>query len=399
MKNEKNHGILVVGHGSRREEANLDLREVAQKIKVKGKFPLVEAAFLEIAAPNIRDGFANLVKQGANSITVHPYFLSPGRHTRGDIPVDVQAAAAEFPDVQFRISEPLTGHDFVIEASIERINEVRKANIRNTGAKPGTVYIVGAGPGDADLLTLKAHKLLRTCDVVIYDYLVNPEILELAPQKAEKIYVGKIGGGKQTPQSEINNLMVAEARLGKRIVRLKGGDPFIFGRGGEEAGFLREADIEFEIVPGISSAMAVPAYAGIPLTHRGVAASFAVITGTRTKENGSLPNLSNYQAIDTLVILMGVSNLREISEKLIEAGRKTETPVAVIRWGTYDTQEVVSGNLQNIAEETEKANLGAPSIIVVGEVVALREKLNWFETSHSSFQFEPEFTMATEVAF
>ena len=399
MKNENKHAVLVVGHGSRREEANEDVRQVAQRIGERGGFPLIQAAFLEIAHPNIHQGIANLVAQGASSITVHPYFLSPGRHTRGDIPVEVSAAAAEFPNVSFKITEPLAGHDLVVEASIERINETQNNEEAQTpNAKRGKVYIVGGGPGDAGLLTVKAHNLLRSCDVVIYDYLVNPEILRLTSSKAEHIYVGKVGGGSQTPQTEINQLLIELAKRGESVVRLKGGDPFIFGRGAEEAEALRAASIEFEIIPGISSATAVPAYAGIPLTHRSLSASFAVVTGARAGEGESLAHtFAGLSSVDTLVILMGVSRLRKIVEELIEAGRSPETPAAVIRWGTYEGQEVVSGNLQTIADEVEKAKLRSPAVIVIGEVVALRERLNWFQTDVTNYDFEEDFEFATEV--
>jgi uroporphyrin-III C-methyltransferase len=405
MRNERKKGLLVVGHGSRREEANTDLRRAARLIAARGGAELVEAAFLEIESPNIAEGFARLVERGARSITVHPYFLSPGRHTRGDLPVKVAEAAANHPGISFLITEPLTSHDLVIQASIERIRETEgytaPKSLPATVADQGKVYIVGAGPGDPELLTLKAHNLLRSCDAVVYDYLVNPEILGLIQPFAEKIYVGKIGGGRQTPQTEINEILIEKALQGKSVVRLKGGDPFIFGRGGEEAAALRALNISFEIVPGISSAIAAPAYAGIPLTHRSLSASFAVLTGTRVKENsGFVPELAKFAAIDTLVILMGVQNLREISRQLIQAGREADTPAAVIRWGTYNGQEVVTGNLENIAEEAEKADFRAPAVIVVGEVVRLREHLSWFETAAPNFGFAEQFgAAAVEVAF
>lgn len=398
MKNKD--AVLVVGHGSRREEANADVREAARKIKLRGGFETVEAAFLEIVQPGIRAGIENLYAQGVQSITVFPYFLMPGRHTRGDLPRDVAEAVKDFPDLKVKIAEPLAGHELVIEASIERIGDAGKEFDRKLSlAGRGAVFIVGAGPGDAGLLTLKAHKLLKSCDAVVYDYLVNPEILSFAPPQAERIYVGKIGGGRQTPQAEINRLLIELAKQGKRVVRLKGGDPFVFGRGGEEAEALRDAGVEFEIVPGISSAIAVPAYAGIPLTHRRLARSFAVVTGTVAgNENDDTKNGLNFPSADTLVVLMGVVNLREISRQLIEDGRAAETPVAVVRWGTYDSQEVVTGNLLTIAEETEKARLSAPAIIVVGETVALREKLNWFETSVEKSEFIREIELLAAAA-
>jgi uroporphyrin-III C-methyltransferase len=384
MKDELRHGVLVVGHGSRRREANEDVCEAARRIGERGGFALVEAAFLEIEHPNISEAFTRLVERGAQEITVHPYFLSPGRHTRGDIPVRVREAAASHPAVGYRISEPLSAHPRVIDASVERILETidrgrqDQSQDKVHGAQRGTVYLVGAGPGDPGLLTIKARDLLASCEVVFYDYLVNPEVLCHVPTTSERIYVGKVGGGRQTPQHQTNQLLVQHARMGKSVVRLKGGDPFVFGRGGEEAEALTEAGVPFEIVPGISAALAVPAYAGIPLTHRGVSSSFAVVTGARGVD-GAYPSEALAGSADTLVILMGVSHLREIASDLIASGRAPETPAAVIRWGTYDGQQTVTGTLSSIAVEAENVGMRAPAVIVVGEVVRLRERLNWFE--------------------
>lgn len=381
---DSNSGILVVGHGSRREEANEDVREAARRIGTRGGFPLVQAAFLEIREPNIDQGFAELVRQGARHITVHPYFLSPGRHTRGDIPVEVREAADKHPGITYRITEPLTAHQLVIEACVERIREAEGGQtIHHTaskGARPGTVYLVGAGPGDPDLLTVRACDLLRSCDAVIYDYLVNPELLRYAPIRAERIYVGKVGGGRQTPQDEINALMIERAARSERVVRLKGGDPFLFGRGGEEAEALRGAEIPFEVVPGISAALAVPAYAGIPLTHRDLASSVAVITGAHAEDGASAAEaFTKLASADTVVVLMGMTRLREIAREMVAAGRSLETPAAVIRWGTYDEQQIVTGTLRTIADEAEHERMRAPAVIIVGEVVELRSRLKWFE--------------------
>ncbi len=389
MKSENETGVLVVGHGSRRREANDDVREAARRITEHGDFLLVEAAFLEIEHPTIHEGIDRLVKQGAREIVVHPYFLSPGRHTRGDIPVEVQEAAGRHPGINFRISEPLSAHPLVIAASVERIREElnRTPEVKSKGHKAdaGTVYLAGAGPGDPGLLTLKARDLLASCDVVVYDYLVNPEILTHVRANAARVYVGKVGGGRQTPQQEINWLLIDRARQGKSVVRLKGGDPFLFGRGAEEAEALRMAGVPFAVVPGISSALAVPAYAGIPLTHRGLSSSVAVVTGARAGDGARAGNFVAQATADTLVILMGITHLREIVDDLIAAGRPVETPVAVIRWGSYEGQHTVTGTLQTIADESERAGLRAPAVIVVGEVVRLRERLKWFEDSVSGY--------------
>jgi uroporphyrin-III C-methyltransferase len=220
--------------------------------------------------------------------------------------------------------------------------------------------------------------------VVIYDNLVNPELLVHTRASTQRIYVGKVGGGRQTNQDEINRLLIAHAREGKRIVRLKGGDPFLFGRGGEEAEALFLAGIRFEVVPGISSALAVPAYAGIPLTHRGLSSSVTILTGARAGDGAYLSEaLANASASDTVVILMGAAHLREIACGLVAAGQEPSTPAAVIRWGTYDGQQIIEGTLDTIADEASRACLRAPSVIIVGDVVRLRERLKWFGESQA----------------
>jgi len=390
MRQELRSGILVVGHGSRRQEANNDVREVARSIGERGGFDLVEPAFLEIEHPDIGEGFKRLIERGACAVTVHPYFLSPGRHTRGDLPRKVGDVAACFPGVRYQITEPLSAHPLVIEASIERIRETDgfddvRENQKLDGAQRetrscGTVYLVGAGPGAPGLLTLRARDLLATCDVVVYDYLIDLDVLRFAPARAERVYVGKVGRGRQTPQGEINQLLIQQARQGKVVVRLKGGDPFLFGRGGEEAEALYATEVPFEIVPGVSSALSVPAYAGIPLTHRGIASSVAILTAANA--SGGSPGsdaLADLSRADTIVVLMGVAHLREIVDGLIACGRDPHTPVAVIRWGSYEAQQTVIGTLHSIAEEAKASGMRSPAVIVIGEVVRLRERLKWFE--------------------
>lgn len=244
----------------------------------------------------------------------------------------------------------------------------------------GKVYLVGAGPGDPGLLTLKGRELLEQAEVVIYDYLANEEFLNFAPPQAERIYVGKKGGDHTLSQEGINDLLVEKGRE-KIVVRLKGGDPFVFGRGGEEAQVLVAEGIPFEIVPGVTAAIAVPAYAGIPLSHRDHTASMAFITGHEKegKENSNIAWDKLATGVGTLVFFMGVKNLPEICRKLISHGRSPETPVAVIRWGTTPDQTTVVGSLETIVEKVRQAQLKPPAITVIGEVVQLREELNWFE--------------------
>ncbi len=245
----------------------------------------------------------------------------------------------------------------------------------------GKVYLVGAGPGDPGLLTIRGRALLEQCDAVVYDRLVNPRLLRLAPAAAERIYVGKQPGQVALPQDGINALLVERAQLGQRVVRLKAGDPFVFGRGGEEALACVAAGVPWEVVPGVTSAIAAPAYAGIPVTHRNVATSFAVITG---HENPDKPERQvDWAAVagaaDTLVFLMGVGNLPEIAEQLVAHGRPPKTPVAVIQWGTWPRHRSVRGPLEQIAAVVAQAGLKPPAVTVVGEVVELATSLSWFE--------------------
>ena len=241
----------------------------------------------------------------------------------------------------------------------------------------GKVYLVGAGPGDPGLLTVRGLELLHRAAVIVYDQLVNPALLEQVSPLAERIFVGKRAGRHCIAQEEINREIIRYARLGCEVVRLKGGDPFVFGRGGEEAEALVNAGIPFEIVPGVSSAVAVPAYAGIPLTHRKLASSFAVVTGHEARKSQDSVDWSKLAtAVDTLVILMGLGNLPVIAAKLIAHGRPPETPVAVIRQGTTQEQETVIGTLADIVERS--AAIKAPALIVVGDVVSLADKLDWF---------------------
>lgn len=246
----------------------------------------------------------------------------------------------------------------------------------------GKVYLIGAGPGDPGLITVKGLQCVQKADVVIYDYLANERLLDQRRPDAELIYVGKQGGRHTLPQNEINALIVKKAREGKYVARLKGGDPFIFGRGGEEAEELADNGIPFEVVPGVTAATAVPTYAGIPLTHREHTASVAFVTGHEdpTKEESRLHWDKLATGIGTLVFFMGMKNLQHIVDNLIAHGRSPATPIALVQWGTRTDQRVVTGTLSDILPKVKQAQLGPPAIIVVGEVVRLREKLNWFET-------------------
>ncbi len=244
----------------------------------------------------------------------------------------------------------------------------------------GMVYLVGAGPGDPGLFTRRGAELLARAEVVVYDFLANPELLELAPGDAERIYVGKKGGDHTKTQEQINALLCELAAAGKTVVRLKGGDPYVFGRGGEEASALAARGLAFTVVPGVTSAVAAPAYAGIPVTDRRHATDVAFVTGHEdpTKPDSSI-NWQSLAGIHTLVFLMGVGNLARICAKLIEHGKPPDTPAAVVRWGTTPAQRSLAGTLADLPELVEAAGIRPPAITVVGGVVGLRPELSWFE--------------------
>jgi uroporphyrin-III C-methyltransferase len=244
----------------------------------------------------------------------------------------------------------------------------------------GKVYICGAGPGDADLLTVKASKLLSKCDIILYDRLVNRSMLRMASQHAKKIYVGRESGDPTINQNITNELMAKYADDGKKVLRLKGGDPFIFGRGGEEAEFLSSKNINYEIVPGISSLNGAAVYAGIPLTHRDHSSSVVILTGHESidKKKSSIKWDSVSKAADTIVIFMGLEQLRFITRKLISSGLTENTKIAVIENATSKRQRVIMGNLSNIEKKVKQKKVQSPSIIIIGKVVGIQNKIEWF---------------------
>jgi uroporphyrin-III C-methyltransferase len=260
---------------------------------------------------------------------------------------------------------------------------------------PGRVYLIGAGPGDPKLLTIKAAEAIGASDVIVYDYLVNPEVLAHSRRDAELIYAGKRAGEPSIAQADINRLLIERAATGQVVARLKGGDPFVFGRGGEEAEALVEAGIDWEIIPGVSSGVAAAAYAGIPLTHRDHSSSVTFITGHDARG-------SNKQAVDwsilahsadTLVIFMCAETISSIARELIAAGHAPSTPIAIVRWGTYQHQEVYSGTLDELiaADEYGGLRIEPPAIAIVGEVAALGTKLNWFGDAELRFELRALF--------
>jgi uroporphyrinogen III methyltransferase/synthase len=248
-------------------------------------------------------------------------------------------------------------------------------------SKSGKVYLVGAGPGDLGLVTLRAQECIESADAIVYDHLANPETLNWARDDAEIIYAGKAAGEHALSQEEINALLVERARAGKAVVRLKGGDPFVFGRGAEEASAIADAGIEFEIVPGITSAIAGPAYAGIPVTHRAQNSHVTFFTGH--EDPAKTESAIDYGALaklgGTQVMLMGVERLGAITVEMLKQGVREDLPVALVRWATTGRQETLTGTLQDIAQRAVASRFEAPAVAVFGEVVALRERLNWYE--------------------
>ncbi len=246
----------------------------------------------------------------------------------------------------------------------------------------GKVFLVGAGPGDPGLLTIRGLECLQHADVVVYDSLANPALLEHAPERAERIFVGERGRPGRKTQEEINAVLIDRSTGGRQVVRLKGGDPFVFGRGGEEAIALQLAGIAFEVVPGVSAAFAVPAYAGIPVTHRGVSSGFCVVTGREdpTKSDSDL----DWQALatfpGTIVMLMGAVHAQRLAKRMLDAGMRPETPMAIVRWGTYPWQETHSGTLASMSDLSGDTSIEPPVVIVIGAVAGLRDQLRWYDT-------------------
>jgi len=264
------------------------------------------------------------------------------------------------------------------------------------------VYLIGAGPGDPELLTLKAVKAIAAADVIVYDYLVNPEALAHSRRGAELIYAGKRAAEHSMSQNEINQLLIRRARRGQIVARLKGGDPFIFGRGGEEAEALVEAAIEWEVIPGVSSGVSAAAYSGIPLTHRDYSSSVMFITGHEQQEK---TNPIDWSAVattaDTLVIFMCAETISQTARKLVAGGRSESTPIAIVRWGTYEYQELYLGSLASLisaADERPAFNIEPPAIAIIGEVAGLAEKLHWFGSEAFRFSKNVEQERIVAVA-
>jgi uroporphyrin-III C-methyltransferase/precorrin-2 dehydrogenase/sirohydrochlorin ferrochelatase len=314
-------------------------------------------------------------------------FITPATVRRGHLTLAV-STNGRCPELAKRIREDLErayGPEYAELA--DEMGEARDrdkagvhADARATQEVRGIVYLVGAGPGDPELLTIKGRRLLGRADTVVYDALVDPRLLDLCPTSALRVFAGKRSGCHTRSQDEINAILVEEARAGRTVVRLKGGDPFIFGRGGEEAEALAGAGIRFEVVPGVSAGTAIPAYAGIPLTHRDVTAEVVFLTGHDSASTPSPVEWARYAASPaTLVVFMGLANLGDIARLLIEHGRDPRCPVAVISNGTTEAQRTAVAPLESIADEAASAGMAPPALIIIGDVVRMRDKLGWFE--------------------
>ena len=394
--------VLVVGHGTRRHahsrRATLTLANALARGAGRGTrgglVADVAVGFLD-DDPGVEQALAEI---GTPHVIVVPFLIGGGNHVMRDLDRLLERGAglargAGHGARSVEARPPVTGHrtpivDIPIGDYPEMVDLIldlakfppraprpgpRAGRRREAAPTPGSVHLVGAGPGDPDLITVRGLRLLEQADVVVHDRLAPPELLERARPDALVVDVGKTPGGKGCSQEWINHLLVSHAKGGSRVVRLKGGDPFVFGRGGEELAFCREAGVRCEVVPGVTSALAVPAAAGIPVTHRGVVRSVAVITGHVEPGSPPLPDPAAVAAMDTVVVLMGRASLRSLAGDLVAAGRSPDTPVACIENGTTPRQRVVTGTLQTIADVADQAGLQAPVVTVIGEVAKWAE--------------------------
>ncbi|MEX0770902.1 MAG: uroporphyrinogen-III C-methyltransferase [Balneolaceae bacterium] len=257
---------------------------------------------------------------------------------------------------------------------------------RSSFQPAGTVFLIGAGPGEPDLITVRGADILKRADVIVYDRLANPDLLSLTKESSEHIYVGKRPGKPSVSQDQINRILISKAGENKTVARLKGGDPFVFGRGSEECEALAREEIPYEVIPGVSSAIAAPAYAGIPLTHREVSRSFTVVTGHISGEEDPFEKWEHLAHSDTLVILMGMKNLKRIAKQLIELGKSPDTPAAVVEKASYQSQRTVAAPLNEIAKKSE--HLSPPATIIIGQLAALHTDLAWFGKDKNPEKFK-----------
>ena len=343
----------------------IDRSPVIAAVSSSGQFPILTRLLRSRVEASIPHGYGRLAELSKSFKTLVREAL-PGRNARRRF--WERELEGRFAELVFSGDEARAN---------KHLNSALKSFVENDTGSEGEVYLVGAGPGDPDLLSFKALRLIRQADVVLYDRLVSKEIMNLVPHDAECINVGKERSNHTVPQDSINDLLVKHAKQGKRVLRLKGGDPFIFGRGGEEIDRLAEHKVAFQVVPGITAAAGCAAYAGIPLTHRDYSQSVRFITGHLKNDTCDLAWHEFVHPHQTLVFYMGLNSLGVICSSLIKHGMSTEMPVALVSKGTTREQRVVTGTVETIAEKAKAAGVRAPTIIIVGEVVSLRERLNW----------------------
>jgi len=374
--------LVLVGHGTRRHpdsrKATEQLAETLRRRRVAGE---VVAAFIDDDPPLDRV----VARIGLPTVLVVPFLIGGGAHTFEDIPRLVGLPPGVAPrqglagDRRFLIDTAVGTYPGLEEIVVDLARRhspppaprFRPRMVTPVRKEPGAVHLVGGGPGDPGLITSRGLELLRSADVVVHDRLIGAELLREARADAELIDVGKGPGLAPLGQAEINALLVAQARLGRTVVRLKGGDPFVFGRGSEEAAACREAGVPVYVVPGVTSAIAGPAAAGIPVTARGLARSFAVVTAHTAGPDGELPDLRGLAAVDTLVVLMGRANLPALAAQLVAVGRNPDTPAACIQSATTPEQRVTRATLATIAEAADRDGLQNPVVTVIGAVAAL----------------------------
>lgn len=358
--------LILLGHGSRSAGAGDAMERIACALAQRQAGCRVSTAWLEISRPSLAEAIDRCAAQGADEVVVVPYLLLMGTHLQEGVPRLLAEAGARHPGLRLRLA-PHLGFDQLLVDLVAR----RAAEVADPPSGPGTVFLVGAGPGDPLLITVKGRELIAGCDCLVHDRLVHPGLIALAPAGAEVHDVGKTGHHANREQMAINDLLLDCAQRRRRVVRLKGGDPFLFGRGWEEADFLARHGIPWVEVPGVSSGFAAPAAAGIPLTHRGCSASVALVTGYRQAGDPRPPDWDGLRGVDTLVIFMGMHNLAGLVASLLASGRPPQTPAAVIERGTWEGQRQVFAPLSDLVQAVATAQLGAPAIVVVGAVAGL----------------------------
>ncbi len=358
--------IILIGHGSTVAGASRDMDRVAAALTRRDR--PVRTCLVDQAAERLPVLVAELAAAEVARVVVLPWLLQLGKHLREDIPRAIAGARAATPAVAVTLANPLGFDDLLVQLAERRVAEATLDPAAVPPAGAVTVHLVGAGPGDPGMVTVRARELIASCDCLIYDRLVAPELLALAPANAERHEVGKTGWGPGRGQAEINQLIVACGRRCRRVVRLKGGDPLVFGRGGEELASLAEAGLPAEVVPGVTSALGAAAALQLPLTLRRSASTLAFATGHGCVD-GHVPDFRALAGIDTLALYMGLRQLPELCASLIANGRPTTTPACAIEWATRPDQRVVEGTLADLPDRVKAAGLASPTLVVVGEVV------------------------------